>query len=176
MLLFETERTIVTRFTNADSEAFFLVNGNEEVMRFIRPAKNRGESDAFLQENINLYLDGSCIGRFAVFEKKYKQFIGTFSFLYLSGEADFHLGYALLPEHWGKGFATELTRAGIDHYFANTSRSTLFAITVPENQASQKVLTNGGFFLQGQLEENGKTVDVFYVNKDKEPLTDIQNK
>lgn len=69
MVLFETERMTVRRFTQADAGSFFRINGNEQVVQFIRPVKNRSESDAFLEDNLRLYRDGSCLGRFAVFHK-----------------------------------------------------------------------------------------------------------
>lgn len=166
---------IVKRFTATDSEAFFKVNGNEEVMRFIRPVKSRAESDAFLLENILFYRDGSRLGRYAVVEKKSDRFLGTFSFLYLAGEADFHIGYALLPEAWGKGYATELVRAGINCFFEQTDKSLLFAITESGNHASQRVLLKSGFRLKGQAEENGKTLDLFYISRHTPSANGIAN-
>lgn len=166
MVVFETERTIVKRFKTADGELFFQVNGNPEVMQFIRPVKNREESDVFLHENLKLYQDGSSLGRFAVFAKDGGAFLGTFSFLYLAGENDFHLGYALLPEAWNQGFATELVRSGIVHFFDQTNKPAIFAITVAENIASQKVLLKAGFQYKGPVEENGKLLELFYINRD----------
>ncbi|MDE3252784.1 MAG: GNAT family N-acetyltransferase [Bacteroidota bacterium] len=164
-ILFETERMVVQRFTDADADYFYRVNGDPDVMRFIRAPKTREASDAFLQENIHLYKDGSTLGRFAVFHKTDHRFLGSFSFLYLSGEHDFHLGYALLPEEWGKGFATELVMAGIAHFFRHTACEAVFAITETENTASRKVLEKNGFRLSGHLPEQGKMLDVFKYSK-----------
>ena len=49
-ILFETERLIVRHYTNDDGNNFFLLNGDEEIMRFIRPVKTREETDLFLLE------------------------------------------------------------------------------------------------------------------------------
>jgi len=165
MILFETDRMIVKRFTAADGDLFFRINGDERVVHFIRPPKTRAESDTFLQENIRFYQDGSTLGRYAVFEKPTGDFLGTFSYLYMSGEADFHLGYALVPEAWGKGYATELVQAGIPYFFANTSKPAVFAITSAGNIASQKVLLKSGFQHKGQTYEHGGTLELFYINR-----------
>lgn len=170
MVLFETERTVVKRFTAEDSELFFNINGNPDVVHFIRPVKSREESDIFLQENLNFYLDSSCLGRYAVFTKADGRFLGTFSFLYLSGDADFHLGYALVPEAWGQGFATELVKSGIPYFFQRTDKTTVFAITSAANTASQNVLLRAGFLYKGQVEEHGEMLELFYVNRDKETV------
>ena len=166
MLVFETERLVVKRFTQEDAHHFFLLNSNEQVMHFIRPVKNRQQSDAFLAENMAFYLDNSCLGRFAVFEKFSLDFVGTFSFLYLSGEADFHLGYALLPGAWGKGFATELVSAGIPYFFDHSGKSSIFAITHADNGPSQQVLLKCGFYRQGQILQNGEMLELFMINSE----------
>lgn len=163
MHLFETERLIVRRFTPADAEGFFSINGNAGVMKYIRPEKDREGSDAFLKDNINLYLDGSVIGRYAAVAKVTGNIIGTFSLLYLAGEADFHIGYALLPEEWGKGYATELTKHGAHYFFSNTGKQELFAITDIENGPSQKVLLKAGFNKKGETIEHGKTLALFVI-------------
>ena len=173
MILFETDRLIVRRFTADDAENFFLLNGNAEAMHFIRPAKSREESDVFLSENLRFYLDSSSLGRFAVHEKISGDFLGTFSFLYLSGEADFHIGYALLPHAWGKGFATELVCSGINYFFEKTGKKALFAITDAANLASQHVLLKSGFYKKDKVEENGQILDLFCIS---DPRQDIEDK
>lgn len=167
MLLFNTERLLVRRFTANDADDFFRVHGDPEVVRLIRPAKTREECDAFLKENISLYLNGSTVGRFAVYEKETQHFAGSFSFLYLSGEDDLHIGYALVPEAWGKGFATELVRSGIIHFFENTAKAALFAITASANHASQRVLWKAGLVSRGQVSEHGKILDLFSITREQ---------
>lgn len=176
MILFETERTVVKRFTADDSDLFFSINGNPDVVHFIRPVKSREESDAFLRENLNFYLDSSCLGRYAVFAKEDNRFLGTFSFLYLSGDADFHLGYALVPQAWGQGFATELVKSGIPYFFQRTDKPAVFAITSAANMASQKVLLKAGFQYKGQVEEHGEMLELFYINRNLDDRIDIQPK
>ncbi len=166
MLVFETERLVVKRFTKEDGYPFFLLNSNEKVMHFIRPIKNRQQSDAFLVENMAFYLDNSCLGRFAVFEKSSGDFVGTFSFLYLSGESDFHLGYALLPGAWGRGFATELVSAGIPYFFEHSGKSSIFAITHNDNGPSQQVLLKCGFYREGQILQNGEMLELFIIKRE----------
>ncbi len=161
MVLFDTERLRVRRFDAGDAEYFFLLNSNEEAMRFIRKPKTREESDAFLQENLTFYQDTSVLGRYAVFEKLTGCFVGTFSFLYLSGDADFHIGYALLPAEWGKGYATELVKTGTCFFFDNTPHPGIFAITEAENIASQRVLLKAGFSRQAQIPEHGEMPELF---------------
>jgi len=164
-MIFETERLIVRKFTPADTEGFFLINGDEAVMKYIRPAKNKTDSDLFLNENINLYADGSVVGRYAAVASATGKIVGTFSLLYLAGGEDLHIGYALLPEEWGKGYATELTRRGTEYFFAHTNKEELFAITDVDNEPSQKVLLKAGFDKKRENPENGRVLAVFSVSR-----------
>ena len=135
---FETERLLVRQFTPDDANDFFLFNSSEQVMRYIRPVKNREESDAFLEENFNLYLDG---------------------------EADYHIGYALMPSYWGKGFASELVKYGAKIFFERTGHACLYAITQPENKASELVLLKNSFEQSGCFMLNEEKLNKFLLTR-----------
>jgi ribosomal-protein-alanine N-acetyltransferase len=162
---FETERLYVRQFKTEDADDFFLFNSSKQVMQYIRPVKTREESDAFLEENFNLYLEGFPYGRMYVSEKSTGAFIGTFSILYLDGDADYHIGYALMPEYWGKGFASELVKFGSAIFFERTNHASLFAITQPDNIASEKVLLKNNFALSGEFILNEEKLHMFSLRR-----------
>lgn len=156
-ILFETERLIVRHYTKEDGDNFFFLNGNEEIMRYIRPAKSREEADLFLTEIIQKYEEDPSAGRWAVQEKHTGVFVGSFAFIPVEGANDkMQLGYALLKQDWGKGYATELTLAGIQYVFTKTTLSEIFAVTEAQNTASQKVLLKAGFKMHSNFTEGAK--------------------
>ena len=55
------------------------------------------------------------------------------------------LGYALRPEFWGKGLATEAARAVVEHAFGTLGATALFAGHHPDNSASRRTLEKLGF-------------------------------
>ena len=59
------------------------------------------------------------------------------------------LGYALAPEVWGKGLATEAALAAIDAGFSLTSAVEMLATAHIENPASRRVLEKCGFIHSG---------------------------
>ena len=81
MIIFETARLIVRQYTADDADRFFLLNGDEEVMRHIRKTLNKEESDKFLQENIEFYASNPKLGRWAVEEKTTNKFVGSFALI-----------------------------------------------------------------------------------------------
>lgn len=164
---FETDRLLIRKFTVDDADDFFLFNSSALTMRYIRATKSREESDAFLEENFNLYLEGFPYGRMFVADKLTGNFIGTFSLLYLDGDADYHIGYALLPEYWGRGFASELVKFGTAIFFERTNHPHLFAITQPANKASERVLLKNGFTLLGNLLLNEEALNRFSITREE---------
>ena len=156
-IIFETERLIVQQYEfEKDADNFFALNGDEEVMRYIRGAKPREECDAFLQQNIESYKKNPLMGRWAVYEKASGKFIGSFAFIPVEGTKNDQLGYALLKEHWGKGFATELTKEGINYVFSRTKLDEVYGIAQAENEDSQKVLLKAGFIFHDKFKEEGR--------------------
>ncbi|MDI9364731.1 MAG: GNAT family N-acetyltransferase [Flavobacterium sp.] len=161
MLIFTTTHFTVRQFTNADSEAFYLLNNNEAVMRYIRPVKDRAACDVFLAQQLYEYAEAPKLGRWYVGEKETDRLIGMFSILPMQGNINYHIGYALLPDEWGKNYATELLQAGVAYFFGNFSKHQLFAITQPENIASEKVLAKVGFTLKDTTRNENETLNLF---------------
>ena len=164
MLIFETPRLIVRQYTLEDANKIFLLNGDEEVMRHIRKTMNKEDSDKFLQQNIEFYINNPKLGRWAVDEKESKNFVGSFALIPLPFEDEKHkmqLGYSLLPTEWGKGYATELTAIGRDYFFNNHPFHELHGITTIANIPSQKVLLKCGFAENGTKEEKEELLQRF---------------
>ena len=173
-ILFETERLIVRHYTKEDSDNFFLLNGDEEIMRYIRPAKTREEADQFLLEILQKLEEDPASGRWAVEAKPTGVFVGSFAFITIERvENKMQLGYALLKQNWGKGYATELTHGGLAYVFSQTGLDEIYAITEIANTASQKVLQKAGFAPFDETEEDGKKLSRFIYLKEK--FRSIQN-
>jgi RimJ/RimL family protein N-acetyltransferase len=52
--------------------------------------------------------------------------------------------WALHPQTWGKGYATEMARAALRYGFETLGLELIFAITRPDNRASQAVMKRLG--------------------------------
>lgn len=165
-LIFETERLIVRQYTEDDTDKIFLLGGNPEVMQYIRPVSTKEESDKFLLDNIALYLANPRRGRWAVLEKATGLFVGSFAIIPMPSQPEkTQLGYSLTPENWGKGYATELTKSGLDYFFTNESIPEIYGVTETLNIASQKVLLKNGFQPAGRMMEEEKELLLFVIQR-----------
>ena len=161
MTIFSTTNFIVRQFTIEDADNFYFLNSNPEVLRYIRPIKTKKECNAFLNEQLQEYKSQPSMGRWLVADKSTNHFIGTFSILFMQGDVDYHIGYALMPNHWGKGYATDLLQQGVKYFCKNFTSKQLFAITQKENIASEKVLDKVGFKLCGSITRVDEVLNLF---------------
>ncbi|MBR2790405.1 MAG: GNAT family N-acetyltransferase [Eggerthellaceae bacterium] len=65
------------------------------------------------------------------------------------------IGYGILPEHQGNGYATEAVKAALTWAFAHPGVTAVEAETDPGNAASQRVLEKCGFSPTGVIGEEG---------------------
>lgn len=87
--------------------------------------------------------------------------IGDLCFKGLSEEGTVEIGYGLLPEFWGKGYATEAVTAATEWAAKQPGVKTIEAETEPGNIASQRVLAKAGFVPTGK---NGEECPRFVWN------------
>jgi RimJ/RimL family protein N-acetyltransferase len=59
-------------------------------------------------------------------------------------EGEVELGYTLLEEYWGQGFATEASRAVLEHGFGTVGLSRIISMTLPDNVRSRRVMEKLG--------------------------------
>lgn len=163
MLVFETERLYVRPYTMADFDDFFRMNGDEEVMRYIRPAQTREQSKDFLEKIITAYAEKPGIGRWAMFTKENNRFAGSFAVIPVQQTDRLQVGYALLKENWGRGYACESLREGIRYAFDILRLPEVAGITYPENIASQKVLLKNGFVFDSTFTDDNKVLNLYML-------------
>jgi ribosomal-protein-alanine N-acetyltransferase len=62
-----------------------------------------------------------------------------------TGEDEVEIGWAIVPERWGQGLATELAEASIETGFEDLGLDGVIAFTLPDNVASRRVMEKTGF-------------------------------
>jgi RimJ/RimL family protein N-acetyltransferase len=63
------------------------------------------------------------------------------------------IAYGVAPEHQGKGYATEAAQALTNYAFSNSQVSVVRAHTLPQPNASTRVLTKCGFRRVGEVND-----------------------
>jgi ribosomal-protein-alanine N-acetyltransferase len=164
-IIFETPRLIIRRYTVGDLNNFFQLNGNQDVMRFIRPAQSLEQSREFLKRIIADYEAWPGMGRWAMYIKDEPRFVGSFAIIPIENSEKLQLGYALVKNDWGKGYATESVQGGLRYAFEKLGLNEIAAITYPQNEPSQNVLLKNGFAFHKTFMEEDRELNMYLRRK-----------
>ena len=140
----QTLRLDLREFAPGDVEEIVRLDGDRRVMKYIadgRPhTRDEVETHWFprMRRLSRLYAD---LGIWRASRRDTGAFVGWFSLKYCGKSSDIEIGYRLVPEAWGQGFATEGAAAMRDYGFDDVGLSRIIGVTAPGNRASQRVLT-----------------------------------
>jgi ribosomal-protein-alanine N-acetyltransferase len=160
-LILETERLILRPLELSDVDAFFAMNDNPNVTKYLRiPLKSKAETEAYIQKIINEY-EKNGIGRFAVALKDTDKLIGFSGLKFRPNEENgfsevYDLGYRFAEEHWRKGFAVEAAKAWLDYGFNTMKLPVIYACAVSDNIGSNTVLKKLGFEFTNEYTANNE--------------------
>lgn len=156
-LFFETERLWVRPTTEEDADFIVAVFNTEGALRFIGDRQIRTREDAlgFIKNRTLKQLAEVRFANYTVVEKETGAKIGVAGLYKRPGLELVDLGYALLPEYEGQGFAFESANALKEAAFSHFECNALCAITHPENSASARLLDKLGFHKIDQRELPG---------------------
>ncbi len=140
---------MLRRFTEDDVESLLELDGDPEVMRYVTGgrATSREEIEAeILPAFLGYYERYRGYGFWAVVERSTGHFLGWFHLRPDDPELPdvVELGYRLRKSSWGKGYATEGSRALVAKGFAELGVERVFATTMVVNVASRRVLEKAG--------------------------------
>jgi len=159
-IFIETERLVLREIIPEDAEAFFAMDSNPEVVKYvgIKPLTNINQSIKNIANIRNQYIENG-IGRWAVICKDDGKLIGWCG-LKLIKEINNHqnihdIGYRFSPEYWEKGFATESSIAVLNYAINNINLNKVYAYADVENAASNHILRKLGFEEIGTFLDEG---------------------
>ncbi len=166
----ETPRLFMREMTLADAQGLYKLDSNPEVHRFLgnKPVTSMTQIYEIIDLITRQYAENG-IGRWAVILKETNEFIGWSGLKFvkdMNGHQNFYeLGYRLMPEFWGKGYATETAEAFVEYGFNDMKLTKICAYTMQENTNSARVLQKAGFKLTGTFEDEGETCNWFEIEK-----------
>lgn len=148
MMRIETDRLLLRNWEAADAEAFHRLNSDEAVMRFFSIRRSREEADDFLSR-LRAENAARGYGFIAVTSRQTGQCIGMAG---LKPTRDVpvrqpevvEIGWRLVPEFWGAGYATEAAQALLAYGFETLGLSEIVSFAVWNNKPSIAVMRRIG--------------------------------
>jgi RimJ/RimL family protein N-acetyltransferase len=146
----KTQRLLLRRFTHSDVANLQDLDGDPEVMRFVNGGRAVSRDvirDETMPRFLRAYERFEGFGVFAAIERSTGEFVGWFEFYPLkeeTGPEEVELGYRLRRSAWGKGYATEGSRALIRKGFTELGVRRVVAETLAVHAASRRVMEKAG--------------------------------
>lgn len=144
-MLLQSPRLTYTKFTRNYQSAYVDLAMKDDVMKHITGA---GLTHEQALERFQVALDADKgrddMGFLAVNLKESGAFIGLGKIVPFENRMT-EIGYALLPEFWGKGYASEITNCLVEYARELGSVVELIGLVDPGNQPSIRILMKHGF-------------------------------
>ena len=166
----ESERTILRQFTDLDLEHVFKGLSHPEVIQYygisfdsLEATKEQLEWFKDLEEN------GTGIW-WAVCDKSSGDFLGAGGLCELSKEhKKAEIGFWLLPDHWGKGYMSEVMPVILHYSFNELQLHRIEGFVERNNENCKKAMDRLNFTLEGTMRDcevkNGKFISMDIYSK-----------
>ncbi|CCH21753.1 GNAT family N-acetyltransferase [Micromonospora lupini] len=142
-----TERLRLRRLTTADVDAIVELDSDPEVMRFLTGGVATPRAtvrDEQVPRLLAQYERRPGLGRWAALDPAGGDFLGWFALDPSEDGSEAELGYRLRRSTWGRGLATEGSRALVRYAFDTVGVRRVWAETMAVNERSRRVLEKAG--------------------------------
>jgi RimJ/RimL family protein N-acetyltransferase len=153
-----TERLTLRPYRKSDADSVFSIYSNPDMVRYLysEPMQPSGLNDSIKRrlKRVKLESEGDIL-ELAVDLTATGEFVGAMTFMYRSevhhrGE----IGYAILPQYAGQGYATEGSRALLGIGFDHLALHRIEAQCDARNVASARVMARLGMRQEAHMRQN----------------------
>ena len=154
-----TERLVLRELRTSDAERVFAMRSDPAVMRHVNRPMATSITDAIeLIERINTNIAANEAVHWALTRAGEDTFLGLIGFWRIVKEHHYaELGYTLMQEAWGQGYASEAIDTVVNFGFGTMGLHRVEAITRPANTVSMRVLEKNAF-----VREAFRRQDIFW--------------
>ncbi|MCW8980945.1 MAG: GNAT family N-acetyltransferase [Altibacter sp.] len=178
MEVFSTQQVSLREFTKQDAPFLYALMNSEGWLEYIgnRSINSHQDAEAYLNTRYLGSYKKHGFGAYVVMLKESEIPIGSCGLYKRENLAHPDLGFAFLPQYFGKGYAFEASQAVVKNAAETLGLLKLYAITKHENQRSIHLLEKLSFRNTGEtkLKEDGE--DLLLFTRDLQPSENIITK
>jgi ribosomal-protein-alanine N-acetyltransferase len=162
-VILETERLMLRKFTKADASFILELLNTPTWLQYIgdRGIQSIADAENYLLNGPMLSYTVYGFGLYMVVLKSSQAPMGMCGLLKRDYLEHMDIGYALLPQHEGQGYAYEIVSATVNYAFTNLHLLHLAAITDTGNVRSVNLLKKLGFTLKELISIENKDLNLF---------------
>lgn len=144
-----TARLVLTRIVAADLDDLCRMHRDPDVMATLGGLRS-DEVSADILRQLMAHWETHGFGYWMARDPDSGAFVGRGGLrrVVVGGGDEIEVGYALMPEYWSRGLATELARECVRVGFEALGQQELVAFTLPTNYASRAVMQRVGFLYE----------------------------
>jgi RimJ/RimL family protein N-acetyltransferase len=159
---FSTERLHAERMSEAHFGELRVMQQDVLMMAMIGGVRDEASTAAYLERHV-VHWSEHGFGFWMLRDRATDASAGLAGLrcLRLDDIDEVEVGYGFLPAFWGRGLATEIAMACVDHAFDRLQLPSLVALTKDSNVASQQVLRKAGLTYDRDVTHEGKTSMLF---------------
>ena len=172
-IFIKTERVILREILPTDENGLLDLDRNPKVHTYLgnNPVDNIYQIREVIKKIRQQYIDNG-IGRWAIINKETNDFIGWTGLKFVTETTNNHinfydLGYRLIEKYWGKGIATETTKAILNYAFEKLKLTEIYSMCDLGNVGSKNVLEKTGLKFIETFDLDGIKHNWFRITKNE---------
>jgi len=150
--LLTTDRLVLRPLHSTDAPAIAVGAGDKRVARYLIQVPSPypiALARSWVRHRIDWWELGRGVTLAIATRESPAELLGTTSLRISRRDRRAELGYWLIASAWGHGYATEATRALVDHGFRALQLARIYALVLAGNTASEHVLDKLGMLHEG---------------------------
>lgn len=159
MIVAETERLVLRHFTLEDTDLVLRLLNEPSFLENIgdKGVRTKEQAEAYLRDGPIRSYEKNGFGAYLLALRESGEPIGLCGLIRRDQFPDPDVGYALLPEHWNRGYAHEAAAAAMEHGRRDHGLTKIIALVKPGNAGSIRVLEKLGLAYSGlvRMEPDG---------------------
>jgi len=147
----QSDRLMIRPMTLDDAAFIFRLVNEPSWLENIgdRQVHSLADAERFIREKVLAFYQSHGFGMYVIESRSTGVAIGVCGIVVRESLPGADLGFALLPEFWGQGFALEAASAVVSYAYHELRLPPLLAITSQRNARSCRLLEKLGFEYQG---------------------------
>lgn len=170
-IVLQTERLELHPWSAADLDDLVALHSRPDISRYLSHSgkpwsewEARGRMAAWMED-----FERYDIAKLKLLRRSDGRFLGRAGFSFFEPTGQFELGYALAPDSWGQGYATEIASALARHFFRLDLADRFIAFAHIDNAASLRVLEKIGMRFERTGPMNGLLCHVYTMHRGEAP-------
>ena len=165
---FNTARLVAERIRLADYDELCRMHRDPVTMATLGGVRSDDVTRTFVEEKLE-HWETHGHGTWMFRARQGRGFIGRglLEYIEVGGNRELELGYSVIAQQWGKGYASEMAAAIVAIGFTVVEAGNIVSFTWPDNYASRRVMEKTGFSFERDIVHVGRPHVLYRMRREE---------